>query len=193
MRGSCKAQEEKRKKKFVGPRLRVTPKSWLTPKRWLLIWNFVVFSTCASRVHDDIFWKTFIFLREPLVYMMEKVIFSSFFNVFSQFQPCERMHKHAFAGWNTQQTFFMLAWTNNFPQRTIVVTVCRPSNISPVVKSIVILRLINLLMWRRPLIITIQVSLYFSLNGVNKFPVHEGWLYNGGGGGERKRGNWLRT
>ena len=77
-------------------------------------------------------------------------------------------------------TFFMLAWTNNFPQRTIV-TVCRPSNISPVVKSIVILRLINLLMWRRPLILTIQVSLYFSLNGVNKFPVHEGWLYYGGG------------
>ena len=29
-RGSCKAHEEKRKKKFVGQRLGVTPKSWLT-------------------------------------------------------------------------------------------------------------------------------------------------------------------
>ena len=39
-----KAHKEKRrktKKKFVGQRLGVTPKSWLTPKRWLLIWNFV--------------------------------------------------------------------------------------------------------------------------------------------------------
>ena len=41
-RGSRKAREEKRKKKFVGQRLGVTPKSWLTPKRWLLIWNFFV-------------------------------------------------------------------------------------------------------------------------------------------------------
>ena len=34
-RGSRKAHEEKRKKKFVGQRLGATP------KRWLLIWNFV--------------------------------------------------------------------------------------------------------------------------------------------------------
>ena len=32
-----KAYKEKRRKKFVGQRLGVTPKSWL------LIWNFVVF------------------------------------------------------------------------------------------------------------------------------------------------------
>ena len=52
-RGSCKAHEEKRRKKFVGQRLGVTPKSWLTPKRWLLIWNFVVlFSTWASHMPD---------------------------------------------------------------------------------------------------------------------------------------------
>ena len=37
MRGSCKAHEEKGRKKFVGQRLGVTPKSWL------LIWSFVVF------------------------------------------------------------------------------------------------------------------------------------------------------
>ena len=41
MRGSCKAHEEKQRKKFVGQQLGVTPRSWLTPKRWLLIWNCV--------------------------------------------------------------------------------------------------------------------------------------------------------
>ena len=42
---------------------------------------------------------------------MEKVLFSSFSNVFSQFQPCECMHKHAFAGWNTQQAWLQfLEW-----------------------------------------------------------------------------------
>ena len=42
-RGSCKAPEEKWRRKFVGQWLRVTPKSWLTPKRWLLIWFFCCF------------------------------------------------------------------------------------------------------------------------------------------------------
>ena len=50
-RGSGKAHEEKRRNKFVGQRLGVTPKSWLTPKRWLLIWSLLffvgVFDRCA--------------------------------------------------------------------------------------------------------------------------------------------------
>ena len=33
-RGSCKDHEEKRRKKFVGQPLGMTPKSWLTPKSW---------------------------------------------------------------------------------------------------------------------------------------------------------------
>ena len=41
--------------------------------------------------------------HEPLVRMMEKVLFSLFSNVFHPFQPCERMRKHEFAGRNTQQ------------------------------------------------------------------------------------------
>ena len=44
-RGTQEAYREKRSKKFVGQRLRLTPKSWLTPKGWLLIWNLVVFCT----------------------------------------------------------------------------------------------------------------------------------------------------
>ena len=35
--------------------------------------------------------------------MMEKVLFSSFSNVFDHFRPCKRMRKHGFAGRNTQQ------------------------------------------------------------------------------------------
>ena len=49
MRGSCKTHEEKWRKKFVGQRLGVTPKSWL------LIWNFVVFCSffyMNAHVHD---------------------------------------------------------------------------------------------------------------------------------------------
>ena len=56
------------------------------------------------------FWPTNFFLRfsscvshEPLVGMMEKVLFSSFYNVFHHFRPCECMCKYAFADWNTQQ------------------------------------------------------------------------------------------
>ena len=67
-REACKAHEEKQrktKKKFVGQRLGVTPKSCLTHKHWLLIWKFVVFV-----------------LREPLVRMMKKVLFTHF-RVFS--------------------------------------------------------------------------------------------------------------
>ena len=54
----------------------VTPKSWLTPKHWLLIWNFV--------------------FREHLHHVahVEK----------NKKMPCKRMRKHAFAGWNTQQS-----------------------------------------------------------------------------------------
>ena len=46
--------------------------------------SFPRFSSCA--------------LHEPLIRMMEKVLFSSFSNVFYRFQPCERMRKHVFAG-----------------------------------------------------------------------------------------------
>ena len=34
---------------------------------------------------------------------MEKVLFSSFLNVFQCFRPCECMRKHALTGRNTQQ------------------------------------------------------------------------------------------
>ena len=54
-RGSCETHEEKRRKKFVGQPMGVTPKSWWKPKDWLLIWNFVLFlivfdhaNACAS-------------------------------------------------------------------------------------------------------------------------------------------------
>ena len=43
-RKTHKEQRRKKKKKFVGQRLGVTPKSWLTPKRWLLIWNLKPFA-----------------------------------------------------------------------------------------------------------------------------------------------------
>ena len=42
-RDSCKAHEEKQRKKFVGQQLWVTLKTWLSPKSWLVIWNFVFF------------------------------------------------------------------------------------------------------------------------------------------------------
>ena len=55
---SCtwEAHVVKLRKKFVGQRMGVTPKSWFTPKSWLLIWNFVVFdcfSTWPSHVHKQ--------------------------------------------------------------------------------------------------------------------------------------------
>ena len=53
-------------------------------KKVLFFFIFLPFSSCT--------------LHEPLVRMMEKVLFSLFFNVFDRFRPCERMHKHEFAG-----------------------------------------------------------------------------------------------
>ena len=50
---------------------------------------FLPYSSCA--------------LHEPLVRMMEKILFSLFSNVFDRFQPCQRMRKHVFAGRITQQ------------------------------------------------------------------------------------------
>ena len=80
-RGSCKTHEEKQRKKFVGQRLGVSPKSWLTPKSWLLIWYF--------------FLITFL----HATYMSLSCTFKCFFY---NFQPCKPMRKHAFAGRNTQ-------------------------------------------------------------------------------------------
>ena len=37
------------------------------------------------------------------MHMTEKILFTSFLNVCDHFRPCECMHKHAFAGRNTQQ------------------------------------------------------------------------------------------
>ena len=59
---SCtrEAHEEKQrktKKKFVGQRLGVTPKSWLTPKRWLLIWNFLEKRTKKNKIKSEIIFK----------------------------------------------------------------------------------------------------------------------------------------
>ena len=62
--------------------VRVTPNRW--PKNF-----FPHFSSWA--------------LLEPLVHMMKKVLFSCFSHVFCRYRSCERMHKHAFAGWNTHQ------------------------------------------------------------------------------------------
>ena len=53
---SCvqEAYEQKRRKKFVGKRLGVTPKSWLTPNSWLLIWNFVIYTfSCVEHVEKS--------------------------------------------------------------------------------------------------------------------------------------------
>ena len=47
VRHTKKNDERKMKKKFVGQRLGVTPKSWLTPTNF-----FLRFSSWASRVHD---------------------------------------------------------------------------------------------------------------------------------------------
>ena len=41
--------EEKRRKKFVGQGLGVTPKSWLTPKSWMF---FIVFDHANLRMHS---------------------------------------------------------------------------------------------------------------------------------------------
>ena len=62
----------------------------VTPNRWPTNF-FLRFSSCVS--------------HEPLVRMMEKVLFSWFFNVFYCFRPCD---VHAFAGRNTQQLCFCL-------------------------------------------------------------------------------------
>ena len=90
-RGLREAYEQKRRKKFVGQRLGVTPKSWLTPKRWLLIWNFVVFCSFSYMRFSCAwyFWKTLLrfslwALREPLMRMMKKVLFYSFSSVFDR-------------------------------------------------------------------------------------------------------------
>ena len=64
-RGSCKAHEKKRRKKYVGQQLGVTPKSWLT--------------------------FFFVFLQEPymsLSYAWWKRYFLWFSNVFHHFRPC---------------------------------------------------------------------------------------------------------
>ena len=46
--------------------------------------------------------------------MMKKVLFSSFSNVFHRFLPCKGMHKHAFAGRNTQHLTFTLIQFNRW-------------------------------------------------------------------------------
>ena len=71
----------------VNQLLGVTPNCW--PKNFFFV--FLRFSSWA--------------LREPLVRMMKKVLFYWFSSVFYRFQfrPCGRVHKHAFAGRNTQQ------------------------------------------------------------------------------------------
>ena len=48
-RGSCKGHERKRRKKIVGQRFGVTPRSWLSPKSWLLSCNVVVFQSFSTR------------------------------------------------------------------------------------------------------------------------------------------------
>ena len=81
-RGSCKTHEEKQRKKFVGQRLEVSPKSWLTPKAGCsfgILLFFYHFSSCD--------------LHEPLVHIQM---------FFYHFRPCKPMRKHAFAGRNTQ-------------------------------------------------------------------------------------------
>ena len=107
--GSCKAREEKRRKKFVGHRLGVTLKSWLTPKRWSLIWNFVVFClffcmsiSCAwgkmfSEKHFFLCFSSFV-SHEPLMRLIGKGTFSSFSNVFSSFLTM-KTHAQASVCW----------------------------------------------------------------------------------------------
>ena len=84
-RGSCETHEEKRRKKFVGQQLVVTPKGWLLVGNFVV---FVLFSTWVTHVHVQMF--------------SEKHIFHHFTKFFIVFQPCERMRKHAFAIRNTQ-------------------------------------------------------------------------------------------
>ena len=76
----------------------------VTPNRWPTNF-FLHFSSCVS--------------HEPLARMMEEVLFSSFYNVFHRFWPCERMRKHAFIVQNRRQTsrhpllgfyFYFLCW-----------------------------------------------------------------------------------
>ena len=50
---------------------------------------------------------------QKLVAHLKKVLFSSFLNVFYHFRPCQRMGKHVFPGWNTQQIIFFFFWINN--------------------------------------------------------------------------------
>ena len=123
MRGS----RSKSQKKFVGQRLRVTPKSWLTPKSCSYVQEALVGNSWPTdkipRSNQllganqllgvtPIRWPTNFFLRfatwashEPFMPMMKKVVFCSFSYVFDRFRPCERLRKHAFAGQNTQQAW----------------------------------------------------------------------------------------
>ena len=94
-RGSQKANEEKRRKfQMSNQHLGVTQLLGVTPNRWPTNFFFIFlrFSSCA--------------LREPLMQMMKKILFYSFSSVFDCFRPCERVRKHVFAGWNTQQIGF---------------------------------------------------------------------------------------
>ena len=73
----------------------VSPSFWESlPNRWPTNFFFIFlrFSSCA--------------LHEPIVQMMKKILFYSFSTVFDCFRPCERVRKHVFAGWNTQQIGF---------------------------------------------------------------------------------------
>ena len=121
-RGSCKAHEEKQRKKFVGQRLRVTPKSWL------LIWNFFFYmsNACAwrkmfsersknnkisneqpafrcqpafgshSQLLTNKLFSSFIFMHLTWASRTHdgKGTFSSFSNVFDRFRACVRWSKY---------------------------------------------------------------------------------------------------
>ena len=84
-RGSCKTNEEKRRKKFVGQRLGVTLKSPLTPKSWLLIWKIVVL---ILFLHNPRMWV------KPIFIYLKKVLFNDFwmfFIVFDHANACASM------------------------------------------------------------------------------------------------------
>ena len=90
-RGSQEALDEKRRK---------TKKKvcWSTPKRWLLIWNFVgfccflFFSTCTSRVHYDVPWKTLLRMTQKCSLINE--CFQSFSTMGTHVQACVRWSKY---------------------------------------------------------------------------------------------------
>ena len=90
---------------------------WIPTTFWSRHWGVVVYfdqqmhaCACVPMVENDkkhlkMMKKVFFFMRLTWASRAhgEKGNFFIIFKCFYHFRPCKHMHKHAFAGWNTQQ------------------------------------------------------------------------------------------